>query len=284
MHEVLRLAQYAIELAGGDATKGGKIATSSPLALAMSFRGLARWCLGITGWRDDFDQAVQMVKTAEAVTRGGVLYYTYTKSILHGVLRPGDAILHEMTEILSSAEQTGEDVAFGLAKSNVAFALLHRDGESREYGLELLRQIRDIAMRQRYSRTAIPMIDVFVAQDRALRGDLDAAIELSRAVVKEEIDEGGVIFVPIATNALVEALLRRGTDRDIQEAQSVDRLRTVEIEPGIVLYDIWTLKLRTLIAQAKGDDVTYRQLRDRYRKMAADLGFEGHMAWAEAMD
>ena len=99
MHEVLRLAQYAIELAGGDATKGGKIATSSPLALAMSFRGLARWCLGITGWRDDFDQAVQMVKTAEAVTRGGVLYYTYTKSILHGVLRPGDAILHEMTEI-----------------------------------------------------------------------------------------------------------------------------------------------------------------------------------------
>ena len=173
----------------------------------------------------------------------------------------------------------------GLAKSNVAFALLHRDGESRKYGLELLRQIRDIAMRQRYSRTAIPMIDVFVAQDRALRGDLDGAIELSRAVVKEEIDEGGVIFVPIATNALVEALLKRGTDGDIQEAQSaVDRLRTVEIEPGIVLYDIWTLKLRTLIAQAKGDDATYRQLRDRYRKMAGDLGFEGHMAWAEAMD
>ena len=106
----------------------------------MSFRGLARWCLGITGWRDDFDQAVQMVKTAEAVTRGGVLYYTYTMSILHGVLRPGDAILHEMTEILSSAEQTGEDVAFGLAKSNVAFALLHRDGQSRPYALEMLGQ------------------------------------------------------------------------------------------------------------------------------------------------
>ena len=186
---MLRLAQYAIDLPGGDATKGGKIATSSPLALAMSFRGLARWCLGITGWRNDFEQAVQMVKTAEAVTRGGVLYYTHTMSMLHGVLGPNDAILHEMTEILSSAEQTGEDVAFGLAKSNVAFALLHRDGESREYGLELLRQIRDIAMRQRYSRTAIPMIDVFVAQDRALRGDLDGAIELSRAVVKEEIDE-----------------------------------------------------------------------------------------------
>jgi hypothetical protein len=28
----------------------------------------------------------------------------------------------------------------------------------------------------------------------------------------------------------------------------------------------------------------YTDYRDRYRKMAAELGFEGHMAWAEAMD
>jgi adenylate cyclase len=284
MHEVLRLSHYAVDLAGGDATKGGKIATSSPLALAMSFRGLARWCLGITGWRDDFEQAVQMVKTAEAVTRGGVLYYTHTMSILHGVLRPDDAILHEMTENLSSAEQTGEDVAFGLAKSNVAFALLHRDGESRPYALELLGQIRDIAMRQRYSRTAIPMIDVFVAQDLALKGDLDGAIELSRAVVDEEIDGGGVIFVPMATNVLLEALLQRGSDADIQEAQSaIDRMASVEIEPGLVLYDIWALRMRALLAHAQGHDAMYRDYRDRYRKMATELGFEGHMAWAEAM-
>jgi adenylate cyclase len=285
MHEVLRLSQNAIQLAGGDATKGGKIATSSPLALALSFRGLARWCLGITGWRDDFRQAVEMVKTAESVTRSGVLYYTHTMAFLHGVLRPSETIIREMTGILPMAEQTGEDVAFGLAKSNVAFALWYRDMDSRAYALELLAQIRDIAMRQRYSRTALPMIDLFVAQDRALQGDLDGAIELARAVVDEEIDGGGVIFVPIATNALVEALLKRGTDGDVREAQSaVDRLCTVEIEPGLVLYDIWTLKLRTMLAQAKGDDATYRQLRDQYREMASDLGFEGHMAWAEAMD
>jgi adenylate cyclase len=147
MHEVLRLSQNAIELAGGDATKGGKIATSSPLALAVSFRCLARWCLGITGWRDDFQQAVEMAKTAESVTRSGVLYYTHTMAILHGVLRPAETIIHDMTEILATAEQTGEDVAFGLAKSNVAFALLRRGSDSRGYALELLAQVRDIAMR-----------------------------------------------------------------------------------------------------------------------------------------
>ena len=206
-------------------------------------------------------------------------------AILHGVLRPDKAITQEMRDILPSAEQTGEDVAFGLAQSNVAFALLHDSGDSREYALELLAQCRDKAMLQRYSRTAIPMIDTFVAQDRALKGDLSGAIELSRSVVDYQIDGGGVIFVPMATNVLVEALLQRGTHRDIQEAQSaVDRLATVDVEPGIVLYDIWTLKMRALLARAKGEDTMYTDYRDRYRKMAAELGFEGHMAWAEAMD
>jgi adenylate cyclase len=285
MHEVLRLSQNAIDLAGGDATKGGEIATSSPLTLAISFRGLARWCLGITGWRDDFQHAVEMAKTAESVTRSAALYYTHTMAILHGVLRPDKAITQEMRDILPSAEQTGEDVAFGLAQSNVAFALLHDGGDSREYALELLAQCRDKAMLQRYSRTAIPMIDTFVAQDRALKGDLSGAIELSRSVVDDQIDGGGVIFVPMATNVFVEALLQRGTHRDIQEAQSaVDRLATVDVEPGIVLYDIWTLKMRALLARAKGEDTMYTDHRDRYRKMAAELGFEGHMAWAEAMD
>jgi len=189
-----------------------------------------------------------------------------------------------MTEILSEAEQTGEDVAFGLAKSNVAFALLRRGCDSRAYAMELLAQVRDITMRRRYSRTAIPMIDTFVAQDRALRGDLHGAIELSRVAVEEEVDGGGAIFVPMATNVLVEALLQRGSDGDIHEAQSaIDRMTAVEIEPGIVLYDIWTLRMRALLAQAKGEDATYRDYRDRYRKMANELGFEGHMAWAEAM-
>jgi adenylate cyclase len=39
-----------------------------------------------------------------------------------------------------------------------------------------------------------------------------------------------------------------------------------------------------MMARARGDDTTYRDLRDEYRKIAAELGFEGHMSWAEAMD
>ena len=61
-------------------------------------------------------------------------------------------------------------------------------------------------------------------------------------------------------------------------------MASVEVEPGIVLYDIWRLCMQAHVAQAQGEDTIYRDLRDEYRKIAAELGFEGHMSWAEAMD
>ena len=42
-------------------------------------------------------------------------------------------------------------------------------------------------------------------------------------------------------------------------------------------------RLGALLAQAHGDDAAYRDYQDRYRAMATSLGYEGHMAWAEAM-
>jgi hypothetical protein len=43
------------------------------------------------------------------------------------------------------------------------------------------------------------------------------------------------------------------------------------------------LRLRALLARAYGDEAAYRDYRDRYRSMAASLGFKGHMKRAEAM-
>jgi hypothetical protein len=50
-----------------------------------------------------------------------------------------------------------------------------------------------------------------------------------------------------------------------------------------VIREIWLLRLRGLLARAHGDETAYRDYRDRYRDMAKTLGFEGHIAWAEAM-
>jgi hypothetical protein len=49
------------------------------------------------------------------------------------------------------------------------------------------------------------------------------------------------------------------------------------------MLEITLLRMRTLLARARGDDVAYRDLLSRYRAMAESLGFEGHIAWAKAL-
>ena len=64
---------------------------------------------------------------------------------------------------------------------------------------------------------------------------------------------------------------------------AIERLAAAPADEGLVMRDIWLLRLRALLARAHGDDARYRDYRDRYRDMAKTLGFEGHIAWAEAM-
>ena len=96
--------------------------------------------------------------------------------------------------------------------------------------------------------------------------------------------EGQLVHGVWGTAILVETLLDRGADDDVAEAEAaIDRLAAAPADDGLVIRDIWLLRLRTLLARAQGDDTGYRDYRDRYRNMATSLGFEGHMKWAEAM-
>ena len=52
---------------------------------------------------------------------------------------------------------------------------------------------------------------------------------------------------------------------------------------GSAIPEITLLRLRALLTRAHGDAAAYAHFRDRYRDMAKTLGFEGHIAWAEAM-
>jgi hypothetical protein len=61
------------------------------------------------------------------------------------------------------------------------------------------------------------------------------------------------------------------------------RLAAASTDDGLAVREIWLLRLRALLARARGDAAAYAHLRDRYRDMARTLGFEGHIAWAEAM-
>lgn len=129
------------------------------------------------------------------------------------------------------------------------------------------------------------MINLYLAHERARREDRDGAIPLGRAAV-DHLFRGEQLLawgIP-ATGVLVETLLDSGSDDYLVEAEAAtERLAAAPADEGLVIRDIWLLRLQALLAGAHGDAVTYADFRDRYRDMAKTLGFEGHMDWAEAM-
>jgi hypothetical protein len=142
-----------------------------------------------------------------------------------------------------------------------------------------------VFVRRGYLLCDLPFVNVYLARERARRGDRDDAIPLMRAAVDHLFREGQLLVWGIpATGVLVETLLDRGADGDVAEAEAaIERLAAAPADEGLVIRDIWLLRLRALLARAHGDAAAYAHLRDRYRDMARTLGFEGHIAWAEAM-
>jgi hypothetical protein len=87
-----------------------------------------------------------------------------------------------------------------------------------------------------------------------------------------------------AIGVLVETLLARAADGDIAEAETaIGQLAVVPGQDGLILRDIWLLRLRALLSKARRDDIAYRALRERHREMACSLELEGHVRWAESM-
>jgi len=131
----------------------------------------------------------------------------------------------------------------------------------------------------------LPIVNVYLAREMARRGDRDDAIPLMRAALDHLFREGQLlVWGTPATGVLVQTLLDRAADGDVAEAEAaIERLAAAPADEGLVIRDIWLLRIRALLAQALGDEAAYRDYRDRYRAMAKSLGFEGHIAWAEAM-
>ena len=280
--EALRLASAVIKLTDGDPHKGNLL-IESPLSLAMMVRAVARLCRGESGWKQDVECGAAMCQDYTPVGYPQILLLKYGFGIPSGAILADAGAVQESADTLERAQRYGDDVSLVIALFLRGLILAQQDSPHREEGLHLLGTAREAAVEQ--SVTALlPWIDLEFAKDKARTRDFDAAIELLRAVADRELHSGNAVLHAAATAALVESLLRRGSDPDMQEAAAaIERLAAVPTDPGFVLNEIWLLRLRALLAQTHGDEAAYRDYRDRYRDMARSLGFEGHMNWAEAM-
>ena len=283
--DVLRWSQRVIDLADGDPSKGNFI-FGSPLALAFTTRGIARYWLGRPGWRDDLRHGLAMARSADPMSYATVVACVYIAGISHGVLTPDDPAMGEIEDALQVADRSGDDLALSGARLTLGVALVHRQtAAERDRGQQLLAEVSDVFLRRGQNLCDLPIVEVYLARERARRGDRDDAIPLMRAAVDHLFREGQLLVWGIpATGVLVETLLDRGADGDVTEAEAaIERLATAPADEGLVMREIWLLRLRALLARAHGDAAAYADFRDRYRDMAKTLGFEGHIAWAEAM-
>jgi len=283
--EVLRWSQRVIELADGDPSKGNLI-IGSPLAVAFAQRAMARFGRGHPGWRDDMKHGMAMARSADPVSYTVVVTYVYFGGIPVGMLHPDDSAVGHIENALRIAERSGDDLALTLTRMTLGLALVHRGTHADcDRGQKLLAEVSDVLVRWGYLLAELSIANVYLARERARRGDRDGAIPLMHAAVDDLVREGQLLAHGIgATGVLVETLLERRADGDVAEAEAaVERLAAAPADEDLVIRDIWLLRLRTLLAQAHGDAATYAHFRDRYRDMAKTLGFEGHIAWADAM-
>jgi class 3 adenylate cyclase len=281
--EILRWSQTVIDLAAGDPAKGASFGIGSPLAAALAWRGIARWWLGRAAWRQDLQDAIVMARNSNPTILAAVVLWTYGGAIIYGVLRADDSAVRAIEEAMQTAEGTSNDVALIVAEFTLGIALLCRDAAAdRRRGLELMVEVRE-RMRAR-APFLVPVTELWVARDTARRGDGDAAIAVMRQAVDELHQTGRLAYGVWGTGVLVETLLERGAEGDLAEAEeAIDQLGVLWVDDGSAIREIMLLLLRTLLTHARGDDIAYRDLVSRYRAMAESLGYEGHIAWAEAM-
>ena len=202
------------------------------------------------------------------------------------MLRPDDSAVREIEDALEVAERSGDDDALVLNRVTLGLALVHRPtAAERDRGEKLLAEVSEVFLRQRHMLLALPLVELYLARERARRGGRDEAIPLMRAAVDDLVRQGQLLAVGIVgTGVLVETMLDRGAEGDVAEAEAaIERLAAAPADDGLAVRDIWLLRLRALLARARGDDAAYADLRDRYPDMAKTLGFEGHIVWGEAM-
>jgi hypothetical protein len=283
--DVLRWSQRVIDLADGDPSKGDFI-FGSPLALAFTSRAIARYWLGRPGWREDLRHGLAMARSADPMSYAFVVAYAYGVGIAFGAPTPGDHEVREIEDALRIAERSGDDHALAFVSVTLGHALVHRHtAAERDRGHKLLADVSEVFLRRGHNLGELPIVNVYMARERARRGDRDGAIPLMRAAVDHLFSNGQSLGWGIpATGVLLETLLDRGAKGDVAEAEAaIERLAAAPADEGLAMREIWLLRLWALLARAHGDETEYRHFRDRCRDMAKTFGFEGHIAWAEAM-
>ena len=275
--DALRWAEQCIDMGEGDPLLEPMVAG------AYAVRGSARWAQGNPTWKDDLEKAVAMARGTDPMTQGYVASVTYS-AIPAGVLLADDAAMANLDEALRVAERSSDDLALGLTRLGMGLALLCRDSAAeREDGAAVLAQVREMILAKRFYASELPVVEAWLAREMASTGDRDRALSMIRNAVNTLSENGQWGYLSATAGVLVDTLLARGDEGDVEEAERVISRLASGPDEAVMYRQVWLLRLRALVARAKGEEIRHRELAQRYRVLATSLGYEGHTAMAVAM-
>ena len=191
--EVMRWSQRVIDLADGDPSKGNFL-FGCPLALALTARGMSRYFLGRSGWRDDLRHGLAMARSADPLSYATVVAYADSVGIATGVLSADNRAIAESEDALRIAERSGDDLALAFTWLTLGVALVHRQtADELDRGHKLLAEVSEVFVRRGHNLADLAIVNVYLAWERARRGDRDEAIPLMRAAVDHMVRQGQLL-------------------------------------------------------------------------------------------
>jgi hypothetical protein len=72
--------------------------------------------MGVAGWRRDIEQATAMCRELVPIGAPLALFWKYAFCLVAVTLRPDEAILREVDELLDFAEERGDDLSLECAR------------------------------------------------------------------------------------------------------------------------------------------------------------------------
>jgi Luciferase-like monooxygenase len=257
------------------------IAAHGPRMLRATGRYADAWFPAFPHRPQDYGQRLQVVRAAASDAGRDPMSILPAVEFLVVTGASRGAVEEALNSpVLKAPSLTASDEVFARPRRPVSAT-----AADRACGQKLLAEVSDVFLRQGHHLGELPIVNAFLARERARRGDRDGAIPLMRAAVDHLCRAGRLLGWGIpATGVLVETLLDRGAENDVVEADAaIERLAEAPTDDRLLVRDILLPRLRALLAQVHGDAATYAHCRDRYRDMARTLEFDGHIAWAEAL-
>ena len=122
--------------------------------------------------REDLRHGLEMALRCRPPTYAGVAALGYFPGISNGVLAADDRAVREIEDARGIAERAGNDMAPEFARMALGVALAHRHtAAERDRGLTLMAEVSDVFARHAHNLGDRPLVDVYVARERAWRGN-----------------------------------------------------------------------------------------------------------------